>query len=67
MELVGPLRKHLTFTFGSIDSRDLRDVRHAEHPQLANLPCACILIGKPSADELMIFSAWRILKNRNSL
>jgi hypothetical protein len=67
MLLVSPLRKHPTFTFGSIDSRDLRDVRHAEHPQLANLPGPCILIRKPSANELKVFSAWRVLKNRDSL
>jgi hypothetical protein len=67
MLLVCPLRKHLTFTFGSIDSSDLRDVRHAEHLQLANLSGTRILVRKPSANELKVFSARRILKNRNAL
>jgi hypothetical protein len=51
--LVGPLRKHLTFISGSIDSGDLHDIRHAKRPQLANLRCSFILIaslnGTPSA------------------
>ena len=67
MLLVAPLRKHLTFTFGSIDFGDLRNIRHAEHPQLANLSCRFILIRNPSVDELMVFSARRVCKNRNSL
>ena len=67
MLLVGPLRKHLTFTFGSIDSGDFHDIRDAEHLQLANLSGPCILILKPSANELKVFSAWRVLKNRDSL
>ena len=67
MLLVGPLRKHLTFTFGSIDFRDLRNVRHAEHPQLANLPGPRTLRRKPSANELKVFFAWRVLKNRDPL
>ena len=67
MLLVAPWRKHLTFTFGSIDSGDLHDIRHAQRPQLANLPCPCILIREPPADELMVFSTRRVDKNRNSL
>ena len=67
MMLVGPLRKRLTFTFGSIDSGDSCDVRHAKHLQLANLPGRRILIRKPSANELKVFPAWRVLKDRNSL
>ncbi len=67
MLLIAPLRKYLTFTFGSIDSGDLHDIRHTKRRQLANLPCPCILIGKPSADELIVFSARRVIKNRNSL
>jgi len=65
--MVAPLRKHLTFTFGSIDSGDFRNVGHAEHPQLANLSYPCILIGKPAANELIVFSGRRVLKNRYSL
>ena len=67
MLLVGPFRKHLTFIFGSIDSGDLHNIRYAKRPQLPNLPCRLILIGKPSADELRAFSARRVFKNRDSL
>src|SRR5208282_1129383 len=67
MLLVAPSRKHPTFTFGSIDSGDSHDIRHAKRPQLANLPCPRILIGEPPADELIVFSARRVHKNRNSL
>jgi hypothetical protein len=46
--LVAPWRKHLTYTFGSnVGSRDLHDIRHAKPAQLANLPCARILISEP--------------------
>jgi hypothetical protein len=65
--LVALWRKHPTFTFGSIDSGDLHDVRHAKRPQLANLPCRRILIREPPADELMVFSTRRVHKDRNSL
>ena len=55
--LVAPWRKHLTYTFGpNVGSRDLHDVRHAKPPQVANLPCARILIREPPADELVVFS-----------
>jgi hypothetical protein len=66
--LVAPWRKHLTFTFGSnVGSGDLHDIRHAKRPQLANLPCAPILVREPPADELVVFCARRVAKNRNSL
>ena len=45
--LVAPSRKHPAFIFGSIDSGDLHDIRHAKRSQLANLPCTRILIGEP--------------------
>ena len=65
--LVAPWRKHLTFTFGSnFGSGDLNDIRHAEPPQLVNLPCARILIREPPPDELVVFSTRRVGKNRNS-
>ena len=65
--LVAPWRKHLTFTFGSnVGSGDLHDIRHAKPPQLANLPCARILVREPPADELVVFSTRRVGKNRNS-
>jgi hypothetical protein len=67
MLLVAPLPKYLTFIFGSADSGDSHDIRHAKHRQLANLACACILIRKPSADDLMVLSTRRVIKNRNSL
>ena len=65
--LVAPWGKHLTFTFGSIDSGDLHDIRHAKRPQLANLLCRPILVREPPADELLVFSTRGIHKNRNSL
>ena len=66
--LVAPCRKHLGYTFGcfSIGSRDLHDIRHAKPPQLANLPCARILVREPPADELVVLSTRRVAKNRNS-
>ena len=65
--LVAPWRKHLTYTFGpNVGSRDLHDVRHAKPPQVANLPCARILIRESPADELVVFSTRRVGKNRNS-
>src|SRR5271165_290112 len=36
MMLIAPSRKHPTFIFGSIDSGELHDIRHAKRPQLAN-------------------------------
>src|ERR1700738_5185259 len=65
--LVAPRRKHLAFTFGSdLGSGDLHDIRHAKRAQLANLPCARILVREPSTDELVVFSAGRVRKNRNA-
>ena len=65
--LVAPSRKHLGFTFGSnVGSGDLHNIRHAKLPQLANLPCTRILVRKSAADELMVFSARGVGKNRNS-
>ena len=65
--LVAPWRKHLSFTFGSsIGSGNFHNIRHAERPQLANLPRARILVRKPPADELVVFSTRRIGKNRNA-
>src|SRR5271169_2109986 len=65
--LLAPWRKHLTFTFGSIDSGDLHNIRHAKRPQLAKLPCPRILIREPPADELAVFCTRRVHKYRNSL
>ena len=66
--LVAPCRKHLTRTFGSnVGSGDLHDIRHAKVTQLANRPCAPILVREPPADELVVFSTRRVHKNRNSL
>ncbi len=65
--LVAPSRKNLAFTFGpNVDSGDLHDIRHAKPPQLANLPCARILVREPPADELVVLSTRRVAKNRNS-
>ena len=36
-------------------------------PQLANLPCAAILVRKSAANKLMVFAAWRIHKDGHSL
>jgi hypothetical protein len=64
---VAPWRKNLTFTFGSsFGSRNLQDLGYAKRPQLPNLPCPCILVGEPSADELEILSTRRVSKNCNS-
>jgi hypothetical protein len=66
--LVAPWRKHLTFTLRSnVGSGDLHDIRHAKRPQLANLPCAPILVREPPSAELVVFSTRRVHKNRNSL
>ena len=65
--LVAPWWKHLTFTFRSIDSGDLHDIRHAKRPQLANLPCPRILVREPPANELKVLSTRRVHENRNSL
>jgi hypothetical protein len=65
--LVAPWRKHLSFTFGSdLGSGDLHDIRHAKQLQLANLPCARILVRGPPADELVVFSTRWIGKNCNA-
>jgi hypothetical protein len=66
--LVAPCLKRLTFAVGSsFASGDLHDIRHAKQPQLANLPCATILVREPSADELaLIVSARRVGKHRNA-
>jgi hypothetical protein len=65
--LVAPRWKHLAFTFGSsLGSGDLQNIRNAQQPQLANLPCARILVREPSADELVVFSTRRVGKNRNA-
>jgi hypothetical protein len=50
----------------NVSSGDLHDIRHAKPPQLANLPCARILVREPSADELVVFSSRRVGKNRNA-
>ncbi len=64
--LITPGRKHLAFTLGAdVGSGDFHDIRHAKPLQLANLPCARILIREPPADELMVFSTRRVGKNRN--
>jgi hypothetical protein len=65
--LVAPRWKHLAFTFGSsLGPGDLQNIRNAQQPQLANLPCARILVREPSADELVVFSTRRVGKNRNA-
>ncbi len=65
--LVAPWWKNLAFTFGSnVGSGDLHDIRNAKPPQLANLPCARILVREPPADELVVLSTRRVAKNRNS-
>jgi hypothetical protein len=64
--LIAPSRKNLTFTFCStFGSVDLHDVCHAKPPQLPNLPCPCVLVREPPADELEVLSTWRVAKNRN--
>src|ERR1700733_815030 len=67
MLIVAPLREHLTLISRSVDFGDVHDIRYAERRQFANLPCPSILVGKPSADELVAFSARRLIKNRDSL
>src|SRR5260370_42643537 len=65
--LIAPCRQYLPFTFGSnVGSGDLHDVRHAKRLQLANLPCARILIREPPADELVVFYTLPSGKNRNA-
>src|SRR3954447_12734793 len=65
--IVAPRRKHLAFAgSSSFGSGDLHDIRDAKPPQLANLPCATILVREPSADELVVVSAWRVGKNSNA-
>jgi len=53
---------HLQF---SVASRDLQNIRHAQRPQLANLPCARIIVRDTSADELVVFSTRRVGKHRS--
>jgi hypothetical protein len=66
--LPAPCRKHLAFTFGSnVGAWDLHDIGYAKPAQLADLPCAPILVREPPADELVVFSTWRVSKNRNAL
>jgi hypothetical protein len=63
---ITPWGEHLAFTFGSsVGSGDLHDIRHAKRPQLANLPCARIIVREPSADELVVFSTRRVGKHRD--
>src|ERR1700722_970453 len=64
---VAPWRKHLTFISSAVDFRDVHDIRYAERLQLAKLPRPCILVRKPSAGKLLLFSVRRLIKNRNSL
>src|SRR5260370_32897500 len=65
--LVAPWRTHLAFTFGSsLGSGDLHDIRHTKRRQLANLPCARILVREPAADELTVVLTRRVGKNRNA-
>ena len=65
--LVAPHRKYLAFAFGSsFGYEDLHDIRHAKPPQLANLPCACILVGESPADELVVVSLGGSVKNCNA-
>ena len=66
--LIAPLRKHLilcTFVF-NVGSGNLHDIVHAKQPQLASLPCGCILVREPPADELEVFVTRRVGKNCNS-
>src|SRR5215471_2365607 len=66
--LIAPLRKHLilrTFVF-NVGSGNLHDVVHAKQSQLASLPCGCILVREPPADELEVFFMRRVGKNCNS-
>src|SRR5258706_16280981 len=65
--LVAPWRKHLAFTFGSsLGSGDFHDIHHAKPLQLANLPCARVVVREPPPDKLVIFSTRRVGKNRNA-
>jgi hypothetical protein len=64
--LVAPWQKHLAFVLNVV-SWNLNDIRDAKRSQLMNLFCGFILVRKPPADELMVFSImWRVCKNRNS-
>ena len=67
MLLVAPWRKHLTFTFGSIDSGDLHDIRHAPATSVGRSALPLHPHEEPPTDELVVFSARRVHKNRNSL
>jgi hypothetical protein len=63
--LVAPCRKHMAFAIGSSFAfGDLHNIRHAKQSQLANLPCAAILVREPSADELVVISARRLALSR---
>ena len=65
--LLAPWRKHLAFTSGSsVGPEDVNDVSHAKPLQLASLPCARILVRKPPPDELVVFPARWVGKNRNT-
>jgi hypothetical protein len=65
--LVAPLWKNQAFTFGSIlRSGNFHDVRYAKPTELANLPCACILVREAPPDKLEIFSTRGVGKDGNS-
>jgi hypothetical protein len=65
--LVAPWWKRLAFSFGpDVSSGNLNDIRDAKRPQLTNLPRGRILVTKPPVDELTVFYARRVDKNRNS-
>ena len=65
--LVAPWRKRLAFSFGSdVGSGDLHHIRHAKPSQLTNLPRSRIFVGESPADELVVFSARRVGKDRDS-
>ena len=61
MLLVGPLRKHLTFSPSFIDAGNLYNIRDTKRP------CAFILIQKPSANELKVLCTRRVSKNCHML
>jgi hypothetical protein len=61
--LITPWRKHLAFACGSIlSSGYLHDIRHAKRLQLANLPCARVVVREPPADKLVVFPTRRVGK-----
>jgi hypothetical protein len=66
--LIAPRWKHLAFTCRSgFGSGDFNHIRHTKPPQLADSPCAFILVGEPPADKLVIISTRRVSKNRYAL